>query len=100
MLKTNGKRELSLDDMGKVSGGIGSENKPRQIYLGGEYYDEATFNTVILSFADSYGNDAALEFAQELTGYPFIIQSKINGGIRQALDDFWGSVEMGKFMGH
>ena len=55
-----------------ASGGIGSENNPHEIYLGGELYDEATFNSVILEVADSFGNDVALQFAQDLTGYSFV----------------------------
>lgn len=101
ILKAHGMRELSLDDMDKVSGGWGSENYPHEIYLGGELYDEATFNSVILEVADSYGDDTALLFAQDLTGYPFVKANKtVSGDLRQTLKDFWYSVETGKYMGH
>lgn len=84
-----------------ASGGIGSENNPHEIYLGGELYDEATFNSVILEVADSFRNDVALQFAQDLTGYSFVNASKaVSGDLRQTLKDFWCSVEIGKYMGH
>ena len=102
-LKANGKRELSLDEMDKVSGGWGSENNPHEINIEGAKVDEATFNNLIMHVMDSYGYDVALEVAQDLTNYPFVEEGRHTsrksnkGNMEQVLKDFWYTVEIGNY---
>ena len=105
-LKTHGRRELSMDEMDRVSGGIGSQNNPHEIYIEGVKVDEAAFNNMIIDVMDSFGYDVALQVAQDLTNYPFVGEgmktsrksNKVN--MEQVLRDFWYSVEIGNYMGH
>ena len=102
-LKANGKRELSLDEMDKVSGGWGSENNPHEINIEGAKVDEATFNNLIMHVMDSFGYDVALEVAQDLTNYPFVEEGRHTsrksnkGNMEQVLKDFWYTVEIGNY---
>ena len=97
--------ELNLDKLDKVSGGWGSENNPHEIYINGQLVDEATFNNMILELMNSFGFDVAVEFAQELTNYPFVYEGMHTSGrtdtgrMLQVLKDFWYSVELGNYMG-
>ena len=58
-LKTNGRRELSMDEMDKVVGGYVPKT------------DEERGQLIDLAYAmtDSYGFDVALEAFMEITGY-------------------------------
>ena len=102
-LKANGKRELSLDEMDKVSGGWGSENNPHEINIEGAKVDEATFNNLIMNVMNSYGYDVALEVAQDLTNYPFVEEGRHTsrksnkGNMEQVLKDFWYTIEIGNY---
>ena len=60
ILKTNGKRELSLDDLDKVVGGYYVPNT-----------DEEKKQLIDLAYAltDSFGFDVALDVFMETTGY-------------------------------
>ena len=60
ILKTNGKRELSLDDLDKVVGGYYVPNT-----------DEEKKQLIDLAYAltDSFGFDVALEMFMKTTGY-------------------------------
>ena len=106
ILKAHGKRELSMDEMDKVSGGWGSENNPHEIYIEGAKVDEATFNNLIMHVMDSFGYDVALQVAQDLTNYPFVgegmhtSRKSGKGNMEQVLKDFWYTVEIGNYMGH
>ena len=97
--------ELNLDKLDKVSGGWGSKNNPHEIYINGQLVDEATFNNMILEVMNSFGFDVAVEFAQELTNYPFVNEGMHTSGrtdtgrMHQVLKDFWYSVELGNYMG-
>ena len=54
---------------------------------------------------NSFGFDVAVEFAQELTNYPFVYEGMHTSGrtdtgrMLQLLKDFWYSVELGNYMG-
>ena len=106
ILKTRGIREVSMDEMDKVSGGWGSENNPLEININGAQVDEATFNNMVLEVMNSFGYDVALEVAQDLTNYPFVREGmhtsrkSAKGNMEQVLKDFWYSVEIGNYMGH
>ena len=106
ILKARGIREVSMDEMDKVSGGWGSENNPHEININGAQVDEATFNNMVLDVMNSFGYDVALEVAQSLTNYPFVAEGRhtsrksAQGNMEQVLKDFWYTVEIGNFMGH
>ena len=95
--------ELNLDKLDKVSGGWGSENNPHEIRINGQLVDEATFNNMILEVMNSFGYDVALEVAQELTNYPFVVEGmhtsrkSDRGNMEQVLKDFWYTVEIGNY---
>ena len=100
-LKANGKRELSLDEMDKVSGG-------------GKMWEEMSyndFNDFWLSLASSVGYDSTIRLFNDATGY-VTYSDKSNtgvggGGITTGsvnsdeekmgvvLREFWGLIDQG-----
>ena len=63
-LKANGKRELTLDEMDKVSGGFfGEDGNP---YFG---MSQEAFNDSFVELATAIGFNAAHQIFMEMTGY-------------------------------
>lgn len=69
-LKANGMRELSMDEMGKVSGGAFSLDRDTGMCnVNGKNMTAAEFTSLIVNTANIYGYDYACNLLNNITGY-------------------------------
>jgi hypothetical protein len=92
ILKANGKRELSLDDMDKVNGGASWDT----INVYGAEMTEAEFNNMMLTMTEQFGFSVAMEVFQDVTGLgkgaavgSGISAKTDKGAMNVVLHDFW-----------
>ena len=89
VLKTNGKRELSLDEMDRVSGG----SFPADYRING--YTAAEAGGMLQAVYDNLGLDVAEAFAKEVFGVisndwrKYMIESRGRNEARYAVDMIW-----------
>lgn len=64
-LKTNGTRELSLDEMNKISGGADAHG----VTIGGQYFSEGEINDMFIGMTKAFGFDVAFAAFCDFTGF-------------------------------
>ena len=95
ILKANGKRELSMDELDKVVGGSYSIKPDGKISINGTTpMTRDEFNNFMYAMAGTYGIDTAVDFMKDVMGYVYYgIQ---NDNMTIILLRFWNNIDGAK----
>ncbi len=93
VMKANGKRELSMDELDQVSGGSYAMHADGTISVnGGEPMTRAEFNNMIFAMAKQFGLNITIGYLRDGVGYDCTEMHNVSS-IEAILDRFWRNID-------